>query len=289
VPERDQRTAPPTDAERGVTTGEEAPDPFLRRLGRSVILLLLRPFAEVGTFGRMIAEAAVWGVRPPYRWRQLIAAMEFIGVGSIFIVGLTGVFLGMVLGLQLADGFRQFQAENQTGGVVGIALTREMAPVFAALMVSSRAGSAMATEIGSMRVSNQIDALVTMAVNPVQYLVVPRLLAGMIMVPLLATLFTVTGMFGAYLVCIHILNLDPGMFIDRVRWFVDWPDMMQGLIKATVFGFTVCLIACRQGFYASGGAEGVGRATTRAVVQSAVAIVALDYVLTSVIMGQTFF
>jgi phospholipid/cholesterol/gamma-HCH transport system permease protein len=267
---------------------EEETAPLHVRIGRALLLLLLRPFAEVGTFGRMLSEAVVWGVRPPYRWRQMVRSMAFIGVGSVFIVGLTGVFVGMVLGLQLADGFRQFQAENQTGGVVGLGLSREMAPVFAALMVSARAGSAMTTEIGSMRVTSQIDALVTMAVNPVQYLVVPRLVAGTLMLPLLTVLFTVTGMFGAYLVCIEILGLDPGVFMDRVRWFVDWPDVRQGLIKAAVFGFTVCLIACRQGFYAQGGAAGVGRATTRAVVQSAVAIVALDYVLTSLIMGQTF-
>lgn len=286
MPETDERAGPPSDAER-----EPPPDQassWLRQLGKTLLLLLLKPFAELGIFGRLTAEVFVWGIRPPYRWRQMVLAMEFIGVGSIFIVGLTGVFVGMVLGLQLADGFRQFQAENQTGGVVGLALTREMAPVFSALMVASRAGSAMATEIGSMRVSNQIDALVTMAVNPVQYLVVPRLVAGMLMVPLLTVLFTITGMFGAYMVCIHILELDPGIFMDRVQWFVDWSDMGQGLTKAVVFGFAVCLIACRQGYHASGGAAGVGRATTRAVVQSAVAIVALDYLLTSVIMGQTF-
>jgi phospholipid/cholesterol/gamma-HCH transport system permease protein len=287
VSETDQRTAPPVDAQLGGAAEEETA-PLHVRIGRALLLLLLRPFAEVGTFGRMLSEAVVWGVRPPYRWRQMVRSMAFIGVGSVFIVGLTGVFVGMVLGLQLADGFRQFQAENQTGGVVGLGLSREMAPVFAALMVSARAGSAMTTEIGSMRVTSQIDALVTMAVNPVQYLVVPRLVAGTLMLPLLTVLFTVTGMIGAYLVCIEILGLDPGVFMDRVRWFVDWPDVRQGLIKAAVFGFTVCLIACRQGFYAQGGAAGVGRATTRAVVQSAVAIVALDYVLTSLIMGQTF-
>jgi phospholipid/cholesterol/gamma-HCH transport system permease protein len=272
----------------GPSEGEEVL-PLHVQLGRALLLLILRPFAELGVLGRMAGQAFVWGLRPPYRWRQLVLAMEFIGVGSIFLVGLTGLFVGMVLGLQLADGFRQFQAENQTGGVVGLGLTREMAPVFSALMVSSRAGSAMTTEIGSMRVTSQIDALVTMAVHPVQYLVVPRLVAGTIMLPLLTVLFTITGMVGAYLVCIEILGLDPGVFMDRVRWFVDWPDVRQGLIKAAVFGYAVCLIACRQGFHAGGGAAGVGQATNRAVVQSAVAVVALDYLLTSVIMGQSFF
>ncbi|MFW6051512.1 MAG: MlaE family ABC transporter permease [Myxococcota bacterium] len=283
------RTAPPADAELGGGGEEEPQPPLAVRFGRALLLLVLKPFEELGILGRLLAEAFVWGIRPPYRWRQLVAAMEFIGVGSIFIVGLTGVFVGMVLGLQLVDGFRQFQAENQTGGVVGLGLAREMAPVFSALMVSSRAGSAITTEIGSMRVSNQIDALTTMAVNPVQYLIVPRLVAGTIMLPVLTVLFTLTGMFGAYVVCIEILGLDPGIFLERVRWFVDWSDMFQGLVKAAVFGFTVCLVACRHGYFAGGGAAGVGQATNRSVVQNAVAIVALDYFLTSVILGQGFF
>lgn len=274
--------APPSDVE---LEGEDE-EPIGPSFGEALLQLILKPFEEVGILGRLCAESFVQGIRPPYRWRQVVAAMEFIGVGSIFIVGLTGIFIGGVLGLQLVDGFRQFQAENQTGGVVGLGLTREMAPVFAALMVSSRAGSAMTTEIGSMRVSNQIDALITMAVNPVQYLVVPRLVAGVVMVPVLTILFTITGMFGSYMVCIHLLGLDPGVFMERVQWFVDWSDVRQGLIKAVVFGFTVSLIACRQGFFAKGGAAGVGQATNRSVVQSAVAIVALDYLLTTMIVGR---
>jgi phospholipid/cholesterol/gamma-HCH transport system permease protein len=212
--------------------------------------------------------------------------MDFIGVGSIFIVGLTGFFVGMVFGIQLVDGVRQFGAENQVGAVVGLALTRELAPVFSAIMVSSRAGSAMTTELGSMRVTNQIDALTTMAVNPVQYLVVPRLIAGALMVPLLTMLFNLVGIFGAWFICVKVLGLDSGIFVDKVRWYVDTEDLTQGLVKATVFGFTVALIACRQGFFASGGAAGVGRATNRSVVHSAVAILILDYVVTSIITGQ---
>jgi phospholipid/cholesterol/gamma-HCH transport system permease protein len=241
---------------------------------------------EIGVLTRLLWEAIFWGVRPPWRFKLVIDAMDFVGVGSIFIVGLTGMFVGMVFGLQLADGFRQFNAENQVGAVVGLALTRELAPVFSALMVSSRAGSAMTTELGSMRVSDQIDALSTMAVNPVQYLVVPRLIAGTVTVPLLAMLFNLVGIFGAWLVCVKFLGLDSGIFIDKVRWFVDAVDIRQGFIKAGIFGFAVTLIACRQGFYAEGGAAGVGRATNRAVVQSAVTILVLDYFVTSLITGQ---
>ena len=137
-----------------------------------------------------------------------------------------------------------------------------------------------------MRVSDQIDALTTMAVNPVQYLVVPRVFAGLVMMPVLAMVFNMVGILGAWLVCVQLLGLDHGIFVDKVRWFVDGPDLMQGLIKAAAFGLTVSIIACRQGFYAKGGAAGVGQATTQAVVQSAVSILALDYVITSIITGQ---
>ncbi|MCC7534783.1 MAG: ABC transporter permease [Deltaproteobacteria bacterium] len=233
----------------------------------------------------MVASLAfstlVWALRPPYRGRLLIAAMEFVGVQSIFIVGLTGTFTGMVFGLQLVYSLRQFGAENTVGGVVALALSRELAPVFTGLMVTSRAGSSMATELGTMRVTDQIDALATMAVNPVQYLVVPRVIAGILTVPALCMLFNVVGMFGAYVVSVYLLSLDPGVFVARMSWQADGADIMQGLVKSAVFGGTIALVACRQGFYASGGAAGVGQATTRAVVQSSVAILVLNYFITS--------
>ncbi len=256
------------------------------RAADALIAVPVNFFAEIGVVASLLGQALFWGIRRPYRVRLWIDAMDFIGVGSIFIVGLTGLFIGMVFGIQLVDGFRQFGAENQVGAVVGLALTRELAPVFSALMVSSRAGSAMTTEIGSMRVTSQIDALTTMAVNPVQYLVVPRIIAGTLMVPLLTMLFNLIGIFGAWIICVKVLALDSGVFIDKVRWYVDLEDLNQGLIKAVVFGFTIALIACRQGFYASGGAAGVGRATNRSVVHSAVAILILDYIVTSLITGQ---
>jgi len=260
-----------------------------RDAGEWLINVLLSPFVEISALFKMLWEAVFWGLRPPYRGRLFVEAMEFIGVGSIFLVSLTAVFVGGVLALQIVAGFRDFGAENQTGAVIGLALAREVGPVFAALMVTSRAGSAMTTELGSMRVTNQIDALVTMAVNPVQYLVVPRLVAGFIMVPVLTMLFNVVGVFGAYFVAVSLLGLDPGVFMDRLRWLVDWDDVSQGLIKSMVFGVAVTLIACRQGFYAKGGAAGVGRATNRAVVQSAIAILMLDYLVTSLVLGEGFF
>lgn len=270
--------------------GAEGAAPGVLAVLTKLGLLLLKPvitlLAEVGATAQLFGQAVFWGIRPPYRFRLFLESMEFVGVQSLFIVGLTGLFIGMVFGIQLVDGFRDFGAENQTGAVVGMALARELSPVFTALMVSSRAGSAMSTELGSMRVSDQVDALTTMAVNPVQFLVVPRVVAGFVMLPILTMIFNMVGIVGAWLVCVKLLDLDHGIFIDKVRWFVDTPDIMQGLIKAAAFGLTVSLIACRQGFHATGGAAGVGQATTRAVVQSAVAILAIDYLITSIITGQ---
>jgi len=260
-----------------------------RDAGEWLVKVLLSPFVEIGALFKLLWEALFWGIRPPYRGRLFVESMEFIGIGSIFIISLTALFIGGVLALQLVDGFRDFGAENQSGAVIGLALAREVGPVFAALMVTSRAGSAMTTELGSMRVSSQIDALVTMAVSPVQYLVVPRLVAGFVMVPVLTMLFNVVGVFGAFVVAVSLLGLDPGVFMDRLKWLVDWDDVSQGLIKAMVFGIAVTLIACRQGFYAQGGAAGVGRATNRAVVQSAIAILMLDYLVTSLVLGQGLF
>jgi phospholipid/cholesterol/gamma-HCH transport system permease protein len=257
----------------------------LKQLGLLLLSPVLGVFAEIGATAKLLGSALFWGVRPPYRFNLLFAAMEFVGVQSLFLVGLTGFFIGMVFGIQLVDGFRQFGAENQTGAVVGMALTRELSPVFTALMVSSRAGSAMSTELGSMRVSDQVDALTTMAVNPVQFLVVPRVLAGFLMMPVLVMVFNMIGIFGAWVVCVQFLQLDHGIFVDKVRWFVDGADIRQGIIKAFAFGLTISLIACRHGYYAKGGAAGVGQATTTAVVQSAVSILALDYVITSLITG----
>lgn len=250
---------------------------------------LLRPatgFAtEIGGLALLARDVLRWGLRPPFRPAVWLESMAFVGVGSIFIVTLTGFFVGMVFGLQLVDGFRLFGAENMVGGVVGVALARELAPVFAALMVSARAGSAMATQLGSMRVTSQIDALVAMAVQPIAYLIVPRVLAATVMVPLLTMLFVVVGIGGAWVVGVLLLNLDPGIFEYRIRWLTDPEDLTQGLVKAAFFGFVIALIACKQGFQARGGAMGVGVATNRAVVHSAVAILVLDYFLSELLLG----
>ena len=238
---------------------------------------------ELGILGDLALQSIQWALRPPVRLPLLINQFEFVGVQSIFLVGLVGLFTGMVFAVQTIYGFRRFGAENMVGGVVSLTLSREMAPVLTAIMVAARAGSGMAAELGNMRASEQIDALETMAVNPVQYLVVPRILAGVIMVPVLALWFFIVGLGGAYVVGVKMLSLDPGIFTDRIKSMMQPDDLRQGFIKALVFGFTVTLIACRHGFHASGGAVGVGLATTRAVVWSVVAVFVLDYVITSIL------
>ncbi|MCB9523583.1 MAG: ABC transporter permease [Myxococcales bacterium] len=235
----------------------------------------------VGKATQLFAETLVWAIRPPYRIKILFNAMEFVGVGSLFIVLLTGIFTGAVFALQGAIAFRLFNAESLVGSTVAISLARELSPVLTGLMVTGRAGSGIATELGTMRVTEQIDALYTMAVNPVQYLVVPRFVAGLIVVPALSVLFTLVGMVGAYFVGVVLLGIDEGIFVEKVKLYVDPPDLFSGILKAFVFGGILTMVGCYKGFYASGGARGVGLATTQSVVVSSVLILISDYFLTA--------
>ncbi len=224
-----------------------------------------------------------WSVRPPFRPAQLLIALDFIGAGSTFIVGLVGLFTGMAFTVSTIVGFRQFSAEGMVGGVVALALARELAPVLAAVVVTARAGSTMASELGNMRVTEQIDAITTMGVSPIQYLLVPRVLATTLVLPLLATCFGIAGQIGAYLVAVVWQGIDPGIFLDHIPQLLTMGDLRIMIVKATVFGFVVSVICCKHGFFASGGARGVGEATAKAVVASIVAIFACDYVLTTLL------
>jgi phospholipid/cholesterol/gamma-HCH transport system permease protein len=237
----------------------------------------------MGVTVHLTLQTIIWAFRRPFRFSQLLLAMEFIGVQSLFIIALTGAFSGMVLSLQTVNTLRRFQQETLVGGIVVVSLMRELSPVFAGLMVTARAGSAMAAELGNMRVTEQIDAITTMSVSPVQFLLTPRLLAAIVMMPLLCVLYTVVGTFGAYVVAVNWLSVDPGMFISRIQQLAEPRDLYMGLIKSAVFGFLISAISCRQGYFASGGARGVGEATTRAVVQSAVAILISNYIITSML------
>jgi phospholipid/cholesterol/gamma-HCH transport system permease protein len=238
---------------------------------------------DIGGTIMLAGSAAVWLVRPPYRWAQLLIALDFIGAGSTFIVGLVGLFTGMAFTVSTIVGFRQFSAEGMVGGVVALAMARELAPVLAGVVVTARAGSTMASELGNMRVSEQIDAITTMGVSPVQYLVVPRVVATVLMLPLLAIAFGMAGMVGAYLVAVVWQNIDPGAFFDRIHTLVEMKDIRMCCVKAIVFGLIVSVTCCKKGFYASGGARGVGDATAKAVVASIVAIFAADYVITAML------
>jgi phospholipid/cholesterol/gamma-HCH transport system permease protein len=237
----------------------------------------------VGRFVTLTGKTLLWTVRPPFRFGQLMNAMEFVGVQSIFIILLTGTFSGMVFALQTVSGLRTYGAEGVVGSVVAISLTREISPVFTALMVTARAGSAIAAELGNMRVTEQIDALTTMGVSPVQYLLSPRLIASVIMVPLLTIVYTCVGMVGAWIVAIEGLGVDPGIYIANIEEYLLPKDFWMGEIKAACFGFLIATISGDKGFFASGGARGVGQATTRAVVHSAVACLVANYVITSLL------
>ncbi len=234
-----------------------------------------------GTF-LLFGRAVTWLVRPPLRIAQLMIAIEFIGAGSLFIAGLVGMFTGMAFTVSSIIGFRQFSAEGMVGGVVALALARELAPVLAAVVVTARAGSTMASELGNMRVTEQIDAITTMGVSPIQYLVVPRIVATLLVLPLLALAFGIAGMFGAYLVGVLWQGIDPGVFLQRIEQFVKWGDIRMLFVKSAVFGLIVSTICCKKGFHASGGARGVGEATAKAVVASIVAIFAADYIVTTI-------
>lgn len=243
-------------------------------------------FESIGTTVSLTIQTILWLFRPPFRVNQMLAAMDYIGVQSIFIVGLTGLFSGMVVALQSVSALKQFSAEANVGGLVTVSLMREVSPVFSAIMITARAGSAMAAEIGNMRVTEQIDAITTMGVSPVQYLLSPRLLAGTLMGPLLCVLYTTVGMFGCYVVTIVWLGGDWGFFMQSIHDMAVPNDLFMGMKKSAVFGFLVCAIASRHGFYASGGARGVGTATTRAVVESCVSLLVANYILTQVMLSD---
>lgn len=245
----------------------------IEHLGR----LVVDTVSDIGQVAALGIQVFRWAAKPPFRAANLFAQLDFVGVGSIFIVCLTGTFTGMVFAHQSARAFELFNAESMVGPTVALTVTRELAPVFTALMVTMRAGSAMCTELGTMRVTEQVDALETMAVNPIQYLLVPRVLAGLIMVPVLTLLFDVCGLGGGYFVSVIVKNVSAGTFLARTQQWLDPEDIVEGLIKGAVFGLTIALIACMKGFHASGGAKGVGHATTQAMVQSALSIFILDY------------
>ncbi len=250
----------------------------LDRLGRAV----LANIEEMGKILLLFLSVLAWMFRPPLKLRNIFRQMEFVGVKSIFVVVLTGTFTGMVMALQGYHGFRMFSAESLVGGTVALVMARELGPVLTSLMVTARAGSAMAAELGTMRVTEQIDALAVMAVNPVKHLIVPRVIAGILMVPLLTVVSDFVGVLGGYFVGVHILNINAGIFLKNITRLVEISDIFNGLIKAACFGLILTIVGCYKGFNTTGGAEGVGRATTEAVVLASITILVSDYFLTAI-------
>ncbi|MBS0271728.1 MAG: ABC transporter permease [Proteobacteria bacterium] len=236
--------------------------------------------------GRLILfffQSLIQGLKPPYYFRQLFHQFWEIGYLSLPVVGLTALFTGMVLALQSYTGFSRFNAEGAIASVVALSMTRELGPVLAGLMISGRIGAAMAAEIGTMRVTEQIDALATLSTNPQKYLIMPRLLAGIAMLPLLVLVADIVGIFGGYVVSVYRLGFNPASYLKQTFDFVEVGDFTSGLIKAAFFGFIIALMGCYHGFNSKGGAQGVGKATTYAVVSSSILILIANYFLTALL------
>ncbi len=249
----------------------------VRGIGKAT-LGLCRSVGRVATFaGRGLASAFI----PPFFPRQFARQCASIGYYSLPVVGLTAVFTGAALALNIYTGGNRFNAEQIMPQIVGIGITRELGPVLAALMLAGRVSAAIAAEIGAMRATEQIDALETLSTDPFRYLVAPRLIAGILMLPLLTVVADTIGIAGGWLVATQSLDFNGSTYVQNTWNFITKGDVLTGLVKAAVFGLIVALMGCYHGFTASGGARGVGRATTNAVVSAAVLIFAADFVLTS--------
>jgi len=242
--------------------------------------------AVVGRLAIFTGVSVSHCVRPPFFPRLLLRQVIEIGYYSLPVVGLTAIFTGMVLALQSYTGFARFNAEGAIANVVVLSITRELAPVLAGLMVAGRIGAAMAAEIGTMSVTEQIDALSTLSTNPYKYLVAPRLIAGLVMLPVLVLVADIIGVFGGYLISIHKLGFNPSVYITRTWDFVQPLDVISGLTKAAVFGFLVALMGCYHGYHSRGGAQGVGAATTNAVVSASILILSTNYLITELFFAR---
>ena len=256
--------------------------PVLQPLGRTFLAFLT-------TVGRIVLFTLVslsHILRPPFYPRLIGRQMIEIGYYSLPVVGLTAIFTGMVLALQSYTGFARFNAESAIPNVVIVSITRELGPVLAGLMVAGRIGAAMAAEIGTMRVTEQIDALDTLATNPLKYLVAPRLLAGLTMLPLLVLTADIIGVFGGYVVSVFKLGFNPTTYIKNTLDFMEPLDVISGLVKASVFGFLVTLMGCYHGYHSRGGAQGVGTATTNAVVSASILILCFNYFITELFFAR---
>lgn len=246
-------------------------------------LVLIRIAEQTGIWVQMFWATVVWTFRRPLGIGEWFRQMVRVGIGSIPVVFLTTMFTGMVMALQTFVGFQRVNAENFVGSVVALAMLRELSPVLCGLMVTGRVGSAMAAEIGTMRVTEQIDALEALATNPIHYLFVPRVIAGMTMLPLLTILGDALGVFGGYLVAVNLLGANPVAYQSNTFQFLQIDDLTSGVIKSVFFGIILTFTGCVKGYTTTGGAEGVGRATTAAVVTASLLILLSDFFLTKLL------
>ncbi|MCF6159437.1 MAG: ABC transporter permease [wastewater metagenome] len=240
---------------------------------------------ELGRMTCFLAASFFWMVFPPYLPRRIVRRINFIGVKTTVVILLTGTFTGMVLALQTYHALAKFGAESSLGPVVALSLIRELGPVISALMVTGCAGSALTAEIGIMRISEQIDALDAMALNPYKYLIVPSLLAGLISLPLLNAIFVTVGIFGGYAVGVGLMDISKGTYFGGIQDFVGARDILEGLYKSLSFGLLITWISSYKGYFTGYGAEGVSKATTQAVVLSSVVILVWDYFMTSILVA----
>ena len=254
----------------------------MKRLFASIIDVWKSILEESGSIMLMFLTAVAWAFIPPFRFRLIIKQMHFVGVRSFWVVVITGAFTGMVFALQIYYVLHRVAAESVVGSTVALAICRELGPVLTGLIVTGRAGSAIAAELGTMRVTEQVDALEVMGVHTIQYLVTPRIIAGALMLPLLVALADFIGTIGAYFVGVDLLGINSGMFMAKIYEYVDLEDIGNGLIKASFFGCILALIGCYKGYNTRGGAEGVGRATTESVVMASLTILISDFIITAV-------
>jgi len=248
--------------------------------------LFLSFLFAVGDLTLFALRAIIHGVSGPFYLRQIGRQMIDIGYYSLPVVGLTAIFTGMVLALQSYTGFSRFEAQSAVATIVVLSMTRELGPVLAGLMVAGRVGASMAAELGTMRVTEQIDALTTLSTDPFKYLVWPRIVAGLLMLPLLVLVADIIGVFGGYLVGIYKLGFGSYDYINKTFEFLETEDVVSGLVKAAVFGFLVALMGCYHGYNSRGGAQGVGSATTKAVVSASILILTANYAITELLFSR---
>lgn len=242
--------------------------------------LVVSSIEGLGSFLVYLVYVINQAIRPPFRARLIFQQMYFIGNESLFIILMCGFFIGAAVSLQVGTVFTLFGAQSMVGAANAKALARELSPLMAGFLIAGRGGAAMTAEISTMKVNEQIDAMEAMAVDPVGYLVVPRLFATVLMLPMLVGLFNISGQFASLIVAINIFDIDPGTFFDKMLRIVSWHDVWAGLQKSLIFGAIIAVLACRFGLKASGGAKGVGQATTNAVVTMLLVLLLVDFIIT---------